>query len=74
MNAHVDHLIDEVLALPPAERSAVMLTLIESLGGEDEAGVAKAWADEIHQRKHDLQSGATTVMPWAEAQARLNAL
>lgn len=74
MNAHVDHLIDEALALAPDERSAVVLALIESLDGEDEATVAKAWADEIRQRKIDLRSGATHATPWTEARARLNAL
>jgi len=74
MNAHVDHLIDEALALAPDERSAVVLALIESLDGEDEASVAKAWADEIRQRKIDLRSGAKSATPWTEARARLGAL
>jgi len=74
MNARVDHLIDEALALDPSERSAVVIALLDSLDGEDEASVAKAWADEIRQRKSDLRSGATQAVPWAEARARLSAL
>ena len=74
MNARVDHLIDEALALDPSERSAVVVALLDSLDGEDEASVAKAWADEIRQRKSDLRSGAAQAVPWAEARSRLSAL
>ncbi len=70
----MDPLIDEALALDPGERSAVVVALIDSLDGEDEASVAKAWAEEIRQRKHDLLSGASQAIPWAQARARLGAL
>ncbi len=74
MNARVEHLIDEALALAPDERSAVVLALLDSLDGEDETTVAKAWADEIRQRKDALRSGMAQAAPWAEARARLAAL
>ena len=74
MNARVDHLIDEALALAPEERSAVALALLDSLGGEDEASVSQAWADEIRRRKDELRSGAARAVPWNEAKARLSAL
>lgn len=74
MNARVEHLIDEALALAPDERSAVVVALLESLDGEDEAVIAKAWADEIRQRKDALRSGANQAIPWADARARLAAL
>ena len=61
MNAHVDELIDEALA--PDERSAVVTALLESLDGEDEAIVAKAWADEIDKRRADLRSGVARAVP-----------
>ena len=74
MNPRVAHLIDQALALDLAERSAVVLALQGSLDGDDEVTVAKAWADEIRQRKNDLRSGAARATPWAEARARLSAL
>jgi putative addiction module component (TIGR02574 family) len=74
MNARIDHLIDEALALSPDERSAVALALLDSLPGDDEAEVSKLWAEEIERRKAELRSGATKAIPWAEARARLNAL
>ncbi len=74
MNARVDHLIDEALALAPDERSAVIAALLDSLDGDDEAAATKAWANEIRQRKHALLCGASQALPWAEVRARLNAL
>lgn len=74
MNAHVDHLIDEALALAPDERSAVVIALLDSLDGEDEASVSGAWAEEIRRRKADLRAGVVKAVPWSEARARLSAL
>jgi putative addiction module component (TIGR02574 family) len=74
MNARVDHLIDEALALPAEERSAVALALLDSLGGEDEAAVSQAWAEEVQRRRQELRSGAARAVPWEEAKARLSAL
>ncbi len=71
MNARVDHLLTEVLALAINERSALVVALLDSLDGEDEAAVTKAWADEIRQRRSDLSSGAAQAVPWDEARARL---
>ena len=74
MNARVDHLLDEALALEPDERSALVVALLDSLDGEDEATVTRAWADEIRRREDELRSGAASAVPWAEARARLTAL
>ena len=74
MNARLDHVIDEALALVPQERSAVVLALLDSLDGEDEPLVAKAWQEEIQRRKEGMRSGAIKMLPWAEARARLAAL
>ena len=74
MNARVDHLLDEALALEPDDRSALVVALLDSLDGEDEATVTKAWADEIRRRKDELRSGAASAVSWAEARARLTAL
>jgi putative addiction module component (TIGR02574 family) len=74
MNSRVDHVIDEALELAPDERSAVALALLDSLEGEDEATVMKAWADEIRKRRSELRSGAAEAVPWDEAKARLSSL
>ena len=74
MNTQVDHLIDEALALAPDERSAVVIALLDSLDGEDEATVTKVWADEIRQQKNELRYGTAHAVPWTAARARMNAL
>ena len=74
MNARVDHLLDEALALTPDERSALVVALLDSLSTEDEAEVAKAWSEEIRRRRNELRSGAAQVVSWADARARLSAL
>jgi putative addiction module component (TIGR02574 family) len=74
MNARVDHLLAEALALEPDERSALVIALLDSLDGEDEATVSGAWAAEIRRRKAELRSGAVQAVPWPEARARLSAL
>ena len=74
VNTRVDHLIEEALALAPDERSAVVVALLDSLDGDDEIEVTKAWADEVERRRHELRSGAAQSIPWTEAHARLKAL
>ncbi len=74
MNARIDHLLEEALRLEANERSALALALLESLDGEDEATVGRAWAKEIERRKAALRSGAMRATPWTEARARLSAL
>jgi putative addiction module component (TIGR02574 family) len=74
MNARIDHLLDEALALAADERSALVIALLDSLEGEDEATIGKAWAEEIRRRRSALSSGATQAVPWLEARARLSAL
>lgn len=74
MNARVDQLLTEVLALAPEERSALALALLDSLDTADEAAVSKAWEEEVHRRKAELRSGLADPIPWAESRARLRAL
>ena len=74
MNARVDHLLDEALMLGPKDRSAIVVALLDSLDGDKEASVAKAWADEIRRRKVELRTGAASSGPWVEVRARLIAL
>ena len=74
MNAQIDQLLDECLALEPAERSALAIALLDSVDGDDVNAVTKAWLEEIRQRREQLRSGAVQAAPWAQARARLSAL
>ena len=71
MNARVDLLLDEVLELPPEDRSAVVIALIESLASSDQKAISEAWRAELQQRRERLRSGAVKAMPWDESRARM---
>jgi putative addiction module component (TIGR02574 family) len=74
MNTQVDHLVDQALALPVEDRSAIVAMLIDSLDSVDEAAISEAWAVEIKKRRADILSGKSKVSAWSEAKARLSLL
>ena len=74
MNARVDHLLDEALGLPTDERSALVVALLDSLEGSEDAAISDAWRQELKVRQAALRTGTVKAVPWAEARARLSAL
>lgn len=74
MNARVDNLLIEALALPTDEHSALVVALLDSLEGSDDAAISDAWREEFRQRKQALKNGTLAVVPWADARGRLSAL
>ena len=57
MNARVDHILDEALGLPTDERSALVVALVDSLEGGDEASISQAWRQELRTRRAALRAG-----------------
>ena len=74
MNARVDHILDEALGLPPDERSALTVALLDSLEGSDDSSISEAWRQEIRARQAALRAGSVNSVSWAEAKERLSAL
>ena len=74
MNARVDDILNEALALAAEERSALVVALLESLEASADPNISDAWREEIHRRRIALQTGATQPVPWSDARARLNSL
>ena len=74
MNARVDHILDEALALPADERSAVAVALLDSLENADTASVSEAWRAEIKRRRDELHAGNVRAVPWAEVKQRFRSL
>lgn len=74
MNARVDHLLDEALGLPTDERSALVVALLDSLEGTDDATVSDAWRAEVKRRRAQLLAGQVRAVPWADAKVRLSSL
>ena len=66
--------VEELLKLPPGERSQVVEELLLSLEqepAEDEAEVAAAWAAEIERRIAENAPGVPAETVFAEIRARL---
>ncbi|MBV8209844.1 MAG: addiction module protein [Burkholderiaceae bacterium] len=74
MNARVDHILAEALALAVEERSALVIALLESLESSEDPEISDAWREEIHRRRIALRTGATRPVPWSEARSRLHSL
>jgi len=74
MNAHVAHILDEALGLPPDERSALTVALLDNLEGSDDSSITEAWRQEIKARQAARRAGTVKPVSWAEARARLSAL
>ena len=71
MNVRADLLLDELLELPAADRSAVMVALIDSLETGEKGAISDAWRVELLRRREALRAGAVKATPWAEARARM---
>jgi hypothetical protein len=53
-------LLQVALELPEADREALALALLDSMGDEDPAAVLQAWREEIRCRLVDLDAGRVT--------------
>lgn len=51
----------ELLRLPASERARLAARLIASL--DEDAGVDRAWAEEVRRRDQELDSGAVQALP-----------
>jgi putative addiction module component (TIGR02574 family) len=58
---------DEALRLPQDDRAALAVWLIDSLDPEADADLEAAWGAEIERRLAELDSGAVTPIPLADA-------
>jgi putative addiction module component (TIGR02574 family) len=67
--------VDELLKLPPDERSEAAEQLLRSLEDEpeadDEAAIADAWANEIERRVEENAPGVPVDAVFAEGRARI---
>jgi putative addiction module component (TIGR02574 family) len=60
--------------LPPDERSALTVALLDSLEGSDDASITEAWRQEIRARQAALRAGTIKAVSWADAKKRLSDL
>ncbi|HEX8818105.1 MAG TPA: addiction module protein [Terriglobales bacterium] len=70
MTPEVAKLLEQALSLSVEEQEALADSLISSLGGKVDEGVAAAWEEEIKKRLADLESGKVKTVPWTEVRRR----
>ncbi len=71
MSITVEELEAEALTLSNSQRARLVEKLIASLDSEPE--IENAWAEEVERRHAEIESGALSLLPGAEALARLRA-
>lgn len=71
MSTTVEELEAEALTLSNSQRARLVEKLIASLDSEPE--IENACAEEVERRHAEIESGAVSLLPGAEALARLRA-
>ncbi|MGA2146709.1 MAG: addiction module protein [Bryobacteraceae bacterium] len=61
----------DALALSPEVSASLIDSSIGSLDPAVDAAAEEAWAEEIHRRLQQIDSGVVTLVPWDEARRRL---
>ena len=69
MSTSIEVLEAEFMNLPVADRSRLLERLIASLDTDSE--IEKAWVQEAERRDAEIESGAATEVPGAQALARI---
>jgi putative addiction module component (TIGR02574 family) len=71
MKENIDDILKQALRLPPEARAALAGSLIDSLDEPLDLDAESAWEAEIAARIREIDEGKVTLIPWAEARARI---
>ena len=71
MKQNIAEILKEALKLPPEARAALAGTLLDSLDETVDRDAESAWEAEIAMRLKEIDEGKVTLIPWAEARARI---
>jgi putative addiction module component (TIGR02574 family) len=66
MNAQTQRILDEVLALPEAERGMLLECLLESTSPEAEEKTDDEMFAELERRHADFEHDPSVAIPWSE--------
>jgi putative addiction module component (TIGR02574 family) len=64
-------ILRDALELPPDARAALAGSLLQSLDTEVDEDAEEAWEAEILRRLQEIDSGAVTLIAWADARRRI---
>ena len=71
MKENIAEILKKALKLPPEARAALAGTLLDSLDESVDRDAESAWEAEIVMRLKEIDEGKVTLIPWAEARARI---
>jgi putative addiction module component (TIGR02574 family) len=71
MKENIADILKQALRLPPEARAALAGSLLDSLDGPLDLDAESAWEAEIGARIREIDEGKVTLIPWAEARARI---
>jgi putative addiction module component (TIGR02574 family) len=71
MKENIDDILKKALRLPPEARAALAGSLLDSLDEPLDLDAESAWEAEIAARIREIDEGKVTLIPWAEARARI---
>ena len=71
MKNNIADILKEALRLPPEARAALAGSLLDSLDEPTDLNAESAWEAEIAARIREIDEGKVTLIPWAEARARI---
>jgi putative addiction module component (TIGR02574 family) len=71
MKENIADILKQALRLPPEARAALAGSLLDSLDEPLDLDTESAWEAEIAARIREINEGKVTLIPWAEARARI---
>ena len=71
MKENISHILKQALRLPPEARAALAGSLIDSLDEPLDLDAESFWEAEIAARIREIDEGEVTLIPWAEARAKI---
>ena len=71
MKENITNILKQALRLPPEARAALAGSLIDSLDEPLDRDAESAWEAEIASRIREIDEGKVTLIPWAEARAKI---
>jgi len=71
MKENIADILKQALRLPPEARAALAGSLLDSVDEPLDLDAESAWEAEIASRIREIDEGKVTLIPWAEARARI---
>jgi putative addiction module component (TIGR02574 family) len=71
MKENIADILKQALRLPPEARAALAGSLLDSLDEPLDLDAESAWEAEVSARIREIDEGKVTLIPWAEARAKI---